>query len=157
MTKEEMIQGYVRLSRGIKFFYAYPVNSTGEIYGGYIEHDDLEKIITIESESTENSNFKKMRILVGQAKKLVKNPQPISTIAELKQCKAELKEKFGKNYNDGETFEYLMYKKHGIGDKWKKDCTPFYKGGDLGMIQLKYNKASLTNENCIKTGLETLC
>lgn len=153
MTKEEMVQGYVKLSSGIKFFYAYPVNSTGEIYGGYIEHEELEKICTVESESPENGSYKKLRVLVGQAKKAVKNPEYVGTVEELKQCKEELKEKFGVSYNNGDCFEYFMYKKNGIASKWKKNDTAFYKGGDLGNIQYKYNKASLSNEHCIMNGL----
>lgn len=156
MTKEEMIAGYVKLSKGIKFFYAYPDVKTGLVYGGYIEHEHLSKMITVESESSDNGSFSKLRVLVGQAKKLVKNPSIICTIEDMKIGKQELKNKFGKSYNNGEIFEYIMYKKNGVGDKWKKDNRPFYQGGDLGKVQLKFGKASLANENCIATGLNKI-
>ena len=156
MTKEEMIDAYVSLSVGIKFFWAYPDTKEGVIYGGYIPHDELFNMVTVERESNGNGGALKLRVLVGQAKKLVKNPSIICTIEDMKIAKIELKNKFGKNYNNGEIFEYIMYKKHGIGDKWKKDNRPFYQGGDLGKIQLKFGKASLANENCIVTGLSKI-
>ena len=96
MTKEEMIAGYVKLSKDIKFFYAYPDVKTGLVYGGYIEHEHLSKMITVESESSDNGSFSKLRVLVGQAKKLVKNPSVICTIEDMKVGKQELKNKFGK-------------------------------------------------------------
>ena len=152
MTKEEMVKGYVKLSEGIRFYYAYSDNKTGLIYGGFIRHENLIKMVTVESESGAKK-YKKLRVLVGQAKKLVENPQVIGNTKELEECRKELKEKFNTLYNWGDTFEYFMYKKNGVGNKWVKNDTAFYEGGDLGNIQIKYNKASLSNENCIQNGL----
>ena len=146
MTKEEMVRVYVKWSKGIEFFYAYPNNKTGLIYGGTIPHDKLSGIVTVETESTQNGNSKKLRILVGQAKKAVENPQVICTIAELKETFAYIRRN-GTRYNEGDAFECIMYKK--AGKQWKKDCKRFYEGGDLGNVQIKYNKASITNESLL--------
>ena len=156
MTKEEMIASYVSLSAGIKFLWAYPDTKTGIVYGGYIQHNKLAEIVTIERESSNNGGYLKLRVLIGQAKKALENPVAICTVEDMKTAKTELKKKFGKSYNNGEIFEYIMYKKNGIGDKWKKDNKPFYQGGDLGKIQLKFGKASLANEHCIATGLSKI-
>ena len=145
MTKEEMIKIYVKWSTGIEFFYAYSDNKTGLIYGGTIPHDKLNGIVTVETESSKNGGSKKLRVLTGKAKKAVENPEIICTIAELKETLAFLRQN-GKKYNEGEVFEYIMYKKAGKQELWKKDNKPFYKGGDLGNIQIKYNKASLASE-----------
>jgi hypothetical protein len=153
MTKEEMVKVYVKWSTGIDFFYAYPDNKTGLIYGGIIQHEKLENIVTVETESSQNGNSKKLRILVGQAKKAVESPEIICTIAELKETLAFLRRN-GKKYNEGDAFEYIMYKKAGKQELWKKDCKHFYKGGDLGNIQIKYNKASVVNESLL-TKLES--
>jgi hypothetical protein len=146
MTKEEMVKVYVKWSAGIDFFYAYPDNKTGLIYGGIIQHEKLENIVTVETESSQNGGSKKLRILVGQAKKAVENPEVICTIAELKETLAFLRQN-GTRYNEGDTFEYIMYKKAGKEKLWKKENKRFYQSGDLGNIQIKYNKASVVNES----------
>ena len=148
MTKEEMVKVYVKWSAGIKFFYAYPDNKTGLIYGGTIPHDKLNGVVTVETESPQNGSSKKLRILVGQAKKAVESPEIICTIAELKETLAFLRQN-GKKYNEGDAFEYIMYKRAGKQELWKKDNKHFYKGGDLGNIQIKYGKASVVNESLL--------
>jgi hypothetical protein len=148
MTKEEMVNVYVKWSIGIEFFYAYPDNKSGFIYGGKIQHEKLNEVVTVETESPQNGGSKKLRILVGKAKKAVESPEIICTIAELKETLAYLRRN-GTRYNEGDAFEYIMYKKAGKENLWKKDCKHFYKGGDLGNIQIKYNKASVVNESLL--------
>ena len=148
MTKEEMVKVYIKWSKGISFFYAYPDNKTGLIYGGIITHERLNEIVTVETESPQNGGSKKLRILVGQAKKAIENQEAICTIAELKETLAFLRQN-GKKYNEGDSFEYIMYKKAGKQELWKKDSKHFYKGGDLGNVQIKYGKASVVNESLL--------
>jgi hypothetical protein len=148
MTKEEMVKVYVKWSASIEFFYAYPDNKTGLIYGGKISHERLNEIVTVETESSKNGSSKKLRILVGQAKKAVESPEVICTIVELKETLVYLRRN-GTRYNEGDAFEYIMYKKAGKQELWKKDCKCFYKGGDLGNIQIKYGKASVVNESLL--------
>lgn len=154
MTKERMDFIYATVCEkiGVKLLYGYADKKEGVIYAGFISHEQIKSgnITTLDTESKSNGGKSKIRVRVGEAKKAITNKKVYCTVAEFQEFSEKLKEERNRKFSDGACFEAFIYYKNGKLKEWKGDNKEFYKGGDFENIQIKFNKASFTNEDCLE-------
>lgn len=138
------------LQNGYKQFNKADYYIIGFIYGGnvyYIALQNIDDFVKLDRASRNNGYSLRLNLTKAAKIQLLEcNPQYL--------CKANHFYKLVKssNYNKGEIFEQLIFKK--FRKKWKKDNKPFYICGDMTykkkQIQIKFERATLCTEQQIK-------
>lgn len=127
----------------------------GFIFGGnvfFVIVDDIDNYIKLDRASRNNGYS--LRLNLTKAAKI-----QLLTLNPIYLCKANHFCKVVKNsqYNKGEIFEKMVFSK--FHKKWKKDNIPFYISGNMKykgvQYQIKFERATLTNEKQIKRLIET--
>lgn len=108
-----------------------------------------EWLIAMDRESTSHGGMKKLRIRMNKIARhrlLNMGAAYIGTVEEV----------LASRKNKGEAFEKWITES--IGQKWKKDSTPYYIDGDITIgdikYQIKFESASLANEKTIEKALK---
>ena len=148
MNREEMIRNYELTSAADAYIIGFSVGTDAYIIKMRELRDDM---VALSRESSKNGGAAKIRLsITARLKKILLNAGAVRV------CKVD--EILSLENNTGEDFERWDLERNG--QTWKRDRTPYWKDGDITVngqkLQLKWENASLTNEDTIARAMTAL-
>lgn len=141
-----LLNAYKATTAAMVYIIGFLMNN--KVYTIYLK-DLPEWLIGLDRESTSHGGVLKLRIrMTAIARRRLMNMGAayIGTVDEI----------LSSRKNKGEAFEKYVTEK--AGQEWKKDSIPYYLDGDLTVdgikYQIKFESASLANENTINKALK---
>lgn len=121
---------YADNGKDIPKMYAY-VTTTG--------NSDIEKSVKLDRASTKKGGSEKLRLQPSKAIKckwVASGAVPFMTVVEFIEKFENWRKAIGKNYNQGEFFEYLVTT--WAGEEWEKDNAPYTDAPDIWINEAPY-------------------
>jgi len=141
-----LLNAYKATTAAMAYIIGFLMN--GKVYTIYL-NDLPEWLVGLDRESTSHGGAKKLRIrmtTIARRRLMNMGAAYIGTVDEI----------LSSRKNKGEAFEKWVTEK--AGQEWKKDSIPYYVDGDLTVdgikYQIKFESASLANENTINKALK---
>lgn len=148
MDKMEMLRNYEATSAADAYIIGFAI--AGRVYVAKVAKL-REDMVQLDRESSSHGGAAKLRLsITTRMRAILRNAGAleVGSVAEVLEA----------GMNKGEAFEKWYYKR--CGQVWTKDNVPYWKDGDITVngekLQLKWENASLTNENVIRKAMEAL-
>ena len=146
MEKNEMLRNYEATSAADAYVIGFSMGKRAYVATVPTLREDMVKL---DRESSSHGCALKLRLTISakiKAMLIARGAVEVGTVEEV----------LGSRKNKGEAFEQWYTER--CGQEWNKDSVPYYMDGDITVngkkLQIKWESASLTNENVIRKAME---